>query len=176
MQSKYEDLKKNLDALTTSSVDNLLDKIRRLASRPTPEFNRFEALDLLEALKNAAQDTKHERAGYYRYTFEILRGKAEEPNDQFRNFLLPLLGDNDMGKVLEVVAKVEKTNRAKKERQNTGNGRRVMSAPYTGARCFYCDRPGHLQANCFKKRRDLGGQSGLPRRASQSRASTSHNK
>ena len=40
-----------MDALTKSSVDNLLEKIAHLASRPVPEFNRFEALDLLEALR-----------------------------------------------------------------------------------------------------------------------------
>ena len=84
-----------MDALTKFSADNFLEKIRHLASRPVPEFNRFEALDLLEALKNAAQDTKHEKAGYFRLAFETLRGKADEPNDQFRNFLLPLLGDKD---------------------------------------------------------------------------------
>ena len=79
---------------------------------PTPvlEFNRFEALDLLEALKNADEDTKHEKAGYFRLTFETLRGKTDEPNDQFCNFLLPLLGDKDQEKVLKVVAKVEKNN------------------------------------------------------------------
>ena len=49
LQLKYEELKKSEDALTKSSVDNLLEKIRHLASRPVPEFNRFEALDLLEA-------------------------------------------------------------------------------------------------------------------------------
>ena len=78
-------------------MDNLLEKIRHLASRPVPEFKRFEALDLLEALKNAAQDTKHEKAGSYRLTFETLRGKVDEPNDHFRNFLLPLLGNKDQG-------------------------------------------------------------------------------
>ena len=134
-----------MDALTKSSVDSLLEKIRHLASRPVPEFNRFEALDLLEALKNAAQDTKHEKAGYFRLAFETLRGKADEPNDQFRNFLLPLLGDKDQEKVLEVVAKVEKNNRRKSVRQNSGPGRRAMAAPYMGVRCYYCNRPGHIQ-------------------------------
>ena len=68
-------------------MDNLLEKIRR----PVLEFNRFEALDLLEAFKNVDEDTKHEKVGYYRLTFETLRGKTDEPNDQFCNFLLPLL-------------------------------------------------------------------------------------
>ena len=125
MQLKYEELKKSMDSLTKSSVDNLLEKIRHLASRPVLEFNRFEALDLLEALKNAGQDTKHEKAGYYRLTFETLRGKTDEPNHQFRNFLLPLLGDKDQEKVLEVVAKVEKTNRRKLVRQISRPGRRA---------------------------------------------------
>ena len=98
-----------MDELTTSSVDGLLEKIRLLASRPIPEFNRFEALNMLEALKNAAQDTKHEKAGYYKYTFETLREKVALPNDQFRNFLLPLLGDKDQERVLDVIAKVERT-------------------------------------------------------------------
>ena len=39
-----------------------------------------------------------------------LCGKVDEPNDQFRNFFLPLLGDKDLEKVLEVVTKVEKNN------------------------------------------------------------------
>ena len=165
-----------MDSLTKSSVDNLLEKIRHLASRPVLEFSRFEALVLLEALKNAAQDTKHERAGYYRLTFETLRGKTDEPNDQFRNFLLPLLGDKDQEKVLEVVAKVEKNNRRKLVRQNSGPGRRAMTDPYMGVRCYCCNRPGHIQINCFKWRRDLGGPSGFSRRASQPNVNTNQNK
>ena len=62
-------------------MDNLLEEVRHLASRPVPEFKRFEVLDLTEALKNAAQDTKHEKAGYFRLAFETLRGKADGPND-----------------------------------------------------------------------------------------------
>ena len=70
LQLRYDELKKSLDAFTVSSVDNLLDKIRYMASCPISEFNKFESLDLLEALKNAAQDTKHEKAGYYKFAFE----------------------------------------------------------------------------------------------------------
>ena len=165
-----------MDALTKSSVDNLLEKIRHLASWPVPEFNRFEALDLLKALKNAAQDAKHEKAGYYCLTFEILRGKVYEPNDQFRNFLLPLLGDKDQEKVLEVVTKVEKNNRRKFTRQNPGPGRRAMVAPYTGVRCYYCNRPGHIQINCLKRKRYLGGPSGFSRGVSRSIVNANQNK
>lgn len=64
LQLKYDELKKSMDALIASSIDSLLDRIRHTASRSVPEFNRLEALDLLEALRNVAQDVKHEKASY----------------------------------------------------------------------------------------------------------------
>ena len=90
-----------MDTLTKSSVYSLLEKIHHLASHPVPEFNRFWALDVLDPLTNAAQGTKHEKAGYFCLAFETLGGKGDEPNDQFRNFLPPLLGDNNQEKVFK---------------------------------------------------------------------------
>ena len=108
--------------------------------------------------------------------FETLRGKVDDPSDQFRNFLLPLLGDKDEEKVLEVVMKVEKNNRQKLMRQNPGPRRRVIVAPYMGVRCYYCNRLGHIQINCFKRKRDLGGSSGFSRGASQPNVNANQNK
>ena len=146
-----------MDELTTSPVDGLLEKIRLLASRPIPEFNRFEALNMLEALKNAAQDAKHEKGGYYKYTFETLREKVALPNDQFRNFLLPLLGDKDQERVLDVIAKVEKNNRRNPVRQDFRAAGRAVSAPhYRPLRCYYCDRFGHIKFHCLQRKREIG--------------------
>lgn len=97
-----------MDAFFGASVDSLLSKIKNLASRPIVEFNKYEAMELLEALKNTAHDVRHEKDGYYRLEYETLRGKLELPNNTFRNFLS---GDKDRERILEVVAKVEKTNR-----------------------------------------------------------------
>ncbi|CAH3019439.1 unnamed protein product, partial [Porites evermanni] len=118
LQLKYEELKTSMVALTKSLVYSLLEKIRHLASRPVLEFNRFWALDLLDPLTN--------------------------PNNQFHNFLLPLLGDKDQEKVLEVVAKVEKNNHKKPVRQSSRPGRKAMPASYMGVRCCYCNPPGHI--------------------------------
>ena len=96
--------------LTKSSVENLLRRLVSLASRPLVEFSKYEALELVDALKNAAHDSKHGKEAYYRLVFETLRGKLDQPNDQFRNYIFPLLGDKDHEKVLDVVAKVEKNN------------------------------------------------------------------
>ena len=148
---------RKIESLAASSVDSLLTKIRNLASRPIPEFNKFEALNLLEALKNAAQDVKHKKTRYFRLTFETLRTKMNQSNEQFRNFLLPLLGDKDHEKILEIVAKVEKTNR----RIHGKQGRATATAPYSVFHCQYCGRPGHIRANCFKRKRDMGEPSGV---------------
>jgi len=80
--------------------------------------------------------------------FETLRWKINEPNDQFRNFLLPLLGDKDQERVLDVVAKFEKNNRRRQVRQNPGAERKARAVPYSGIRCFYCNRFGHVQMHC----------------------------
>ena len=161
-------MSRKIESPAASSVDSLLTKIRNLASRPIPEFNTFEALELLEALKNAAQDVKHEKTGYFWLTFETLRTKMNQSNEQFRNFLLLLLGDKDHEKILEIVARVEKTNR----RTHGKQGRATATAPYSVFRCHYCGRPGHTRANCFKRKRDMGEPSGeSPRPPKQSQNS-----
>ena len=78
--------------------------------------------------------------------------------------------------MLEVVTKVEKNNRRKFIRQNPGPGRRAMAAPYMWVRCYYCTRPGHIQINCFKRKRDLGGPSGFSRGVSRSIVNANQNK
>ena len=45
-------------------TDTVLTKVTNLAARRTAEFLRFDALDLLESIKNIAQDNKHDKAKY----------------------------------------------------------------------------------------------------------------
>ena len=99
LKGKYNELKEAMDTLTKSSVDNLLKRLMSLASRPLVELNKYEALELVDALKNAAHDSKHGKEAYYRLVFETLRGKLDQPSDQFRNFIFPLLGDKDHERV-----------------------------------------------------------------------------
>ena len=105
-------MKADVDTLSCASVDSLLTKIKSLASRPIMEFNKYEVLDLLEAMKNTAHDVRHEKEGYFRLVYETLRGKLDQPNQMFRSFLLPPLGDKDHENCGEsgIVAKVEKKN------------------------------------------------------------------
>ena len=66
-----------MDTLSCASVDSLLTKIKNLASRSIVELNKYEFLDLLEALKNTARDVRHEKEGYFRLAYETLRGKLD---------------------------------------------------------------------------------------------------
>ena len=95
LHRKYDEMKADMDTLSCASVDSLLIKIKNLASRPIVEFNKYEVLDFLEVLKNTACDVHHEKEGYFRLAYETLRGKLDQPNQMFRKFLLPLLGDKD---------------------------------------------------------------------------------
>ena len=159
LKGKYNELKEVMDTLTKSSVDNLLKRLMSLASRPLVEFNKYEALELVDALKNAAHDSKHEKEACYRLVFETLRGKLDQPSDQLRNFIFPLLGDKDHEKVLDVVAKVEKSN-LRQIQKSSGAGGVSKNRSYLSSRpprrCFYCNKPGHIKAQCLQRKRDFG--------------------
>lgn len=102
-------MKADKETLSCAPVDSLLTKIKNLASRPIMEFNKYKVLDLLEALKNTARDIENEKEGYFWLAYETLRGKLDQPNQMFPNFLQPLLGDKDHEEIFGIVAKVEKT-------------------------------------------------------------------
>ncbi|CAB3996886.1 gliding motility regulatory -like [Paramuricea clavata] len=153
LQRQYTELQAKVEALTTSSLDPLLMKIRNLASRSIAEFSRFEAMDLLEANKNTPQDNKYEKANYYKLTYETLRAKVNSStNEQFRAFLLPLLGDKDQ----DIISRVEK-NHVRRHQTTTlppSMRRATTASPYRSIRCYYCQKFGHTRNTCYKLKRD----------------------
>lgn len=134
-------------------MENLLTRIRHLATRPTVEFSKFEAMELLEALKNSARDTNHAKANYFKIACETLRGKLHQCNDEsFKAYLLPILGDKDQEKILDIMAKVQKnTSRGGPSTQPRRQGRPL---PYRSIRCFYCHKFGHTKQTCFRWKQD----------------------
>ena len=97
-----------METLTKSSVESSVQWIMSCASRPLADFNKYEALEMLESLQHTAQDTKHERRNFYRLVYQTVRGKMDVPHDQLKSLIPPLLGYKDHEKVFDVVAKVEK--------------------------------------------------------------------
>ena len=104
-----------MEALTTSSSDTLLTKIRNLASRSAANFFTFQGDGPTGSvgIKNTAQDNKHEIANYYWIIAKML---------SFSKFPF---GDTDQEKILYVISKVEikrligvaKTDRTQEEEQ-----------------------------------------------------------
>lgn len=165
LRRKFTDLQKRVESLTTLSLESLLGKVRILSACPIAEFSRFEAMELIEAIEDAAQDSKHDRANYQRLACETLCSKLHSSSDgQFHDYLLPLLGDKDQEKVLEIEAKVDKHTRRCQERKFTGPPHRDATlAPYKFFHCYYHQRFGHTRATCFKRKSDLAESS--PRNA-----------
>ena len=85
--------------MTKLSVESSLKKSMDYASRPLSDFNKHEALEMLELLQHT---TKHERQNFYRLAYQTVRSKLDVPSDQFRSLVLRLLGEKDQEKFLIV--------------------------------------------------------------------------
>ena len=96
-----------METMTKSSVESSLKKIMDYASRPLSDFNKYEALEMLESLQHTAKYTKHERQNSYLLVYQTVRGKLDVPSDQFRSLVLRLLGDKDHEIIFDCVTKVE---------------------------------------------------------------------
>ena len=147
-------------------------KIMAYASRPLPDFNKYEALEMLESLQLTAQDTKHDHQNFYRLVYQTVRGKLDVPRDQFRSLVLRLLGDKDHEKIFDCVVKVEKHYRLRDRARTAavspyyreGRERNVRDFPRNPGRpmsCFYCGRLGHIKRFCEAGKRDLSENMGL---------------
>ena len=106
-----------METLAKSSVESSMQGIMSYASRPLADFNKHEALEMLESLQHTAQDTKHERQNFYRLEYQTVRGKMDVPHDQLKSLIPRLLGNKDHEKVFDVIGKVEKHYR-----RNSGGG------------------------------------------------------
>ena len=123
------------------------------AARPLSEFNKDEAIDILETLQNTSRDNQDDKRDFYRLVYQTARAKVD------RALVLPLLGDKDHTKVYEAVAKVEKAMtgrspssesfyRERGDAQYRGRGMR-SGAPI---QCYFCGKYGHIMARCYARR------------------------
>ena len=70
-----------METLTKSSIESSVQGIMSYTSHPLADFNKYEALEMLESLQHTAQDTKHERQNFYRLVYQTVRGKLDVPHD-----------------------------------------------------------------------------------------------
>ena len=65
LKKNFADLQKSLDELTKLSVTTVIKKMLDYAARPLSEFNKYEAIDILETLQNTSRDNQDEKREFY---------------------------------------------------------------------------------------------------------------
>lgn len=145
LREEVKQLKQSVEAVTNASPESVVERILTYATRPLSEFSKYEVLEMLETLYNKAADRNHDKKNYYRLVYQTAREKVELSKDHFKDLVMRLLGDKD----LDIVSKVEKKSNRKKprEREDRGAGVARSSRPLN-PRCYFCNRRGHIRANC----------------------------
>lgn len=137
----------------------MIKRILDYGARPLSEFNKFESLDMLEALQNAARDQGDDRAGFFRLAYQSARSKLDLPVEHFRSLILRCVGDKDHSKIFDIVAKVDKVanstaqgNEGQRPYMYSGRSPR-NSYPLSRlpVRCYNCNQLGHRAARCFRR-------------------------
>ena len=134
----------------------VIRKMLDYAARPLSEFNKFEAIDILETLQNTSRDNQDEKREFYRLVYQTARGKVDLPKEHFRALILRLLGDKDHTKVYEAVAKVEKAMGTGGPWSGSSHRGRSSDVPYRGrgmrssapVQCYFCG----IMARCYARR------------------------
>ena len=57
-------LKESLESVAKASVEAVVRRILAYTARPLTDFNKYEALEMLETLQNTANDKHHEKSYY----------------------------------------------------------------------------------------------------------------
>ena len=86
-----------------------LSKIISYGFRREEDFDKYVALTLAEQLATAAKLSGHEKASTYDAMACTLREKLPFNKKQFKAYFVALLADKEYAKILEAVAKVDKS-------------------------------------------------------------------
>lgn len=109
-----EDFARRIQKLEQSqqaTVDGIIEKIMQLVKSKAVPFNKDQVFEQILNLKVVALETKHPKANYYSTVFQALREKMGGSDEQFKRYVLALLGDKDQEKVLDAMTKVDKALR-----------------------------------------------------------------
>ena len=83
--------------------------IVQYALRQNSDFDKYRALELIEGLKNAAILCKDKIADFYTTIHIKLLERMDKPAEHFKGYILVLIGDRKYEKIMESVAKIDKS-------------------------------------------------------------------
>ena len=61
LRDKVKTLRDSLELVTQAFVEVIVRRVLSYTARPLTEFNKFEALEMLETLQNTASNKRHEK-------------------------------------------------------------------------------------------------------------------
>ena len=93
---------------TLETTEGTLVNLRRYLNRPNSAFDRFEVLDILQALVRLARTQAHQKAEEYAAALDEVRARWDSlSSPELQRLLLGLLGDPVRAKVAKEVACVQ---------------------------------------------------------------------
>ena len=104
-----------LETQSKPTVASIKTGITQYALRQLVDFDKYQALEKVDSLKTISRELKDEKADYYATVYAILAERIEKPKEQFKQYMLSLLGDKDYDKILNSLSKVDKTYRDDKK-------------------------------------------------------------
>ena len=69
------------------------------------DFDKYKVLDMVQDLKNVAINVEDKNADHFSAVFSTLAEKIDKPEEQFKSYVLTLLGDRDYEKMVEARSK-----------------------------------------------------------------------
>ena len=145
------------DAGSLSDVPARLSRITQYGFRREEDFDKYDALAMAEQLATAAKLSGHEKATTFDAIACTLREKLPVSKKQFKAYFVALLADKEYAKVLEAVAKVDKSFKSSAPGPASGSsGTSAQASARPTARrprifCYACGSPGHMASRCFKR-------------------------
>ena len=91
------------------TVASLKKAVVQYSARPTLDFDKYKALDMIDQLRYVAVQLRDKKADYFSSVHSLLLEKVNKPTEQFKNYVLSLVGDRDYEKIVETVAKIDKS-------------------------------------------------------------------
>ena len=136
----------SLEALQKDNVESVIKKIMLYISSHESAFLKDQVQEQVLNLKIVSKETNHEKASYYSAVLQSLKDEIHVPVDQFRRYLLILLGQKDQEKVYERMSKVDKAFHRKRACGclRSSRGGNALSR----VRCYNCQAFGHFARDC----------------------------
>lgn len=116
--------------------------------RHLSDFDKYTALSMAESLADDARHKHHSKAAFLSAAVQTLRTHLAKSTQLFQAYFLALFADKDYTKVLDSIAKVDKSLRS----ESTRPQRNSPTTRYRAVVCYECGRPGHTAPRCYLRR------------------------